>query len=511
MVMKALIPLMTALIGVAFSGAHAADPLVQETREGSASAIHIKGPDGTGKSYRIDFSQRHSPASEKTALVRRWESYRLGAFVCFNSNQFTGEEICKLRDPKVYNPKQLDVAGWVSAFKAAGMKYAVLTTRHTSGFLLWNSATSDFDVAASGNTTDVCKEFVAECKKQGLAPAFYYCLWGGKGWYPNPNARALILAQLYELATQYGEVPYFWIDMMCWAPSNLSTQEIYDGLKTLQPNSIVEFNQHIQDGTKITYFPTDALDGEMMPPPAKGHNPIRTVGGKTYYLPFDFNFVSQSRSGGYNYDPLGPSCWFTYGKDKGFVPSHPFPAEAVVKKIRLGWKRAAANALVATAPDHTGRMRSEDVEQLKAVGRLLREPEPPSPRPISLGCHVTASSVWQDNPQWGPDKAVDRDSDTRWGGGVGTKQGWLELDLGTPKRFDAILIEEGWDRTQRFEVQINESDQWRTILEGKAIGPSFFRKVPPVTARHVRLSILEAKDVPTIWEFQLCNGIETSK
>jgi alpha-L-fucosidase len=502
MVPKVLMPVVTALIGAVFSGAHAAEPAVQETRENGVSVIHMRAAEGTEKTYRIDLSQRHSPVSERNDIVRRWEAYRLGAFVCFNSNQFTGEEFCKLRDPKVYDPKQLDVAGWVSAFKAAGMKYAVLTTRHTSGFLLWDSATSEFDVAASGNTTDVCKEFVAECRKQGLVRAFYYCLWGGKGWYPNPNARAMILAQLYELATQYGEIPYFWIDMMCWAPANLSTQEIYDELKTLQPNCIVEFNQHIQDGTKIAYFPTDVLDGEMTPPPAKGHEPIRTVGGKTYYLPFDYNFVAQGRPGG---------CWFTYGEGKGFVPSRPFPAETLVKKIRLGWKRGAANALVATAPDHNGRMRPEDVEQLKAIGRLLQEPEPLSPKPISTGCHVTASSVWENKPLWGPEKAVDGDSETRWGAGVGTKQGWLELDLGTTKHFDSVLIEEGWDRTERFEVQVKENDQWRTILEGKAIGPSFFRKMPPVKARYVRLNVLEAKDVPTIWEFQLCDGVEQKK
>ena len=225
----------------------------------------------------------------------------------------------------------------------------------------------------SGNTTDVCKEFVKECRRQGLVPAFYYCLWGGKDWNPNPNARAIILAQLYELATQYGEIPYFWIDMKCWGPADLSTQEIYDCLKSLQPNCVVEFNQHIQDGTQIAYFPTDVVDGELTLPPATGHNPLRTVGGKTYYLPFDYNLVSQSRVGGYDYDPLGPSCWFTYGEGRSFAPSHPFPAEAVAKQVRLGWKRGAANVLLATAPDHTGRMRPEDVEQLRRLGRILRE------------------------------------------------------------------------------------------------------------------------------------------
>jgi hypothetical protein len=141
-------------------------------------------------------------------------------------------------------------------------------------------ATTDLDVASSGNTTDVCRAFVKECRRQGLAPGFYYCLGGGK-WNPNRNARAIILAQLYELATKYGEIPYFWFDMMNWAPPDLSAHEIYDALKTVQPNAVVIFNQQVQDGTKIHYFPTDVVNGELVPPPVKGHDPFRTVNGKT--------------------------------------------------------------------------------------------------------------------------------------------------------------------------------------------------------------------------------------
>ena len=216
------------------------EPLVRESRDGDVSVFRITSADGGEKIYRIDLSHHHSPAYRRGPnLLKKWESYRLGAFVCFNTNQFTGQELCKTRDPKIYNPQQLDVAGWVAAFKEAGMKYAVLTTRHTSGFLLWDSATTDFDVASSGNTTDVCKEFVKECRRQGLSRRSTTAS-GAERWNPDPNARAIILAQLYELATQYGEIPYFWIDMKNWAPADLSTQEIYDCLKTLQPNCVVE-------------------------------------------------------------------------------------------------------------------------------------------------------------------------------------------------------------------------------------------------------------------------------
>jgi len=101
------------------------------------------------------------------------------------------------------------------------------------------------------------------------------------------------------------------------------------------------------------------------------------VGGKTYYLPFDHNLVSQTRTGGLTHDAVGgQSCWFTYGEGKNFPASHPFPAEALAKQIRLGWNRGAANVLLATAPDHSGQMRPEDVEQLRQLGRLLREEKP---------------------------------------------------------------------------------------------------------------------------------------
>lgn len=369
---RSLLLIAVALVTLWYCTEASGEPVITEVREASTSVIGITSTDGDEKVYRIDLSQHHAPATEKTNLLKKWESYRFGAFVCFNTNQFTGIEICKADDPKVYVPRHLDVAGWVAAFKAAGMKYAVLTTRHTSGFLLWDSATTEFDVASSGNTTDVCQEFVTECRKQGLVPAFYYCLWGGK-WKPDPNARAIILAQLYELATQYGEMPYFWLDMMNWAPSNLSTQEIYDAIKSLQPNTVVIFNQHVQDGTKINYFPTDAVNGELVPPPATGHDPSRTVDGKTYYLPCEYSLVSQSRDDGIKYDPLGPSCWFTYREGKAFTPSQPFSAEALAKQIKLGYDRGAANVLLATAPDHTGRMRPEDMEQLRRLGELLRE------------------------------------------------------------------------------------------------------------------------------------------
>ncbi|MBN1343946.1 MAG: alpha-L-fucosidase [Phycisphaerae bacterium] len=346
--------------------------MISEFTEQGALAIQIESADdSTPTKYVIDLARHHTPATRPTDLVKRWESWRLGAFLCFNTNQFSGSEHCHTGDAKLYDPPELDVAGWVRALKAGGMRYAVLTTRHTSGFLLWDSATTTFDVASSGNKTDLVKAFADECDKQGVAPGLYYCMWGGEKYRPTANARAIILAQLYELATRYGKVPYFWVDMMNWAPKDLPAQQVYDAIKNLQPDTIVIMNQHVQDGREIKYFPTDVLNGEILVPPAEGHKPFRKVGETTYYLPFEFCLCSQRREGGIKYDPVGPSCWFTYGKGRSFAPSEPFPAQVVAERIKLAWQRGAVNVLLATAPDHTGEMRPADVEQLISIGKLL--------------------------------------------------------------------------------------------------------------------------------------------
>jgi hypothetical protein len=85
----------------------------------------------------------------------------------------------------------------------------------------------------------------------------------------------------------------------------------------------------------------------------------------------------------------------------------------------------------------------------------------------------------------------------------------LEFDLGAKKRFDSVVIEEGWGRVQRYELQIKVGEQWRTILSGEGIGAHLTRRIPAATARFVRLNLLEARNTPTIWEFQLFDARET--
>ncbi|MCF7731292.1 MAG: alpha-L-fucosidase [Akkermansiaceae bacterium] len=496
----------------------AGEPKVVEQQRGDGlTELRVVSDAGqTLATYQVDLKTHHEPATNDSGLIRQWENHRFGGFFCFNDNQYDGHELSQNKDAKLYRPTQLDVAGWAVTMKNAGMKYTVLTVRHTSGFLLWDSAASEFDVASSPNQTDVAGEFVKQCRKQGIAPGFYYCLWGGKAWMPHPNARAIILAQLHELASRYGEIPYFWIDMPNWRPPDLSTQEIYDAIKNQQPQAVVILNQSIQNGRVISYFPTDVVNGEVALPPAGGHQPFRRVNGKRYYLPFEFEPVSQSIRDATMTPTTTPwgqiGAWFTFGEGKGFPASQPIPAKQLFAWIKQAYDRGSANVFLSLAADHTGSMRPDDVRQLGELGKMLREagllevPKATVPPAVSLamGKPAQASGVWENNvPQYGPAAAFDDDPATRWGGPVGARAGWLEVDLGRETAVSCAVIQEGWDRTRRFSVQYKVGNDWKDAATGTTIGENLKLKFAPVTARVFRLNITDATDVPTIWEFQL--------
>jgi hypothetical protein len=81
---------------------------------------------------------------------------------------------------------------------------------------------------------------------------------------------------------------------------------------------------------------------------------------------------------------------------------------------------------------------------------------------------------------------------------------WLEVDLGRPETFDAAFLAGAFPcRVQRFELQYQDGPQWKTFCTGTTIDDHWMRRFDPVTARRVRLNVLEAKEGPTIWEFQL--------
>ena len=271
------------------------------------------------------------PGAQRFTLeqLQQWEALKFGMFIHFGMSTFDGDELSKGNLPSTaYAPDKLDVDQWVCVARDAGMKYAVLTTKHVAGHCLWPTKFNDYHVGTSGNKTDVVEAFVKACEKRGVLPGFYYCSWDNHnvfgsqtpthtaeweraqlGLVPDPQlsftTRAYMdfqSAQIEELLTQYGPVGEVWIDIPAVLP-RFYRQELYDQISGLQPQAVIMMNNGIGDGSIYPIaqaWPADIIAIErFLPNSHTGHVKWREIEGKKYYMP------------GEVCDPIGKEWFFT--------------------------------------------------------------------------------------------------------------------------------------------------------------------------------------------------------
>lgn len=185
---------------------------------------------------------------------------RFGVMLHFNMGTFTDEEWASPdHDPQKFNPTQLDCHQWADACLAAGMKYAILTTKHHDGFCLWDSKYTDYDVASSPYKKDIVREYVDAFRSRGIKPCLYFSIWDRHNGVENggQEEEEFVINQLTELLTNYGEIPQIIFDGWNWkmGHSRISYQRIYDHIKKLQPNCLVsEHNGNSNFQTDLIYY-----------------------------------------------------------------------------------------------------------------------------------------------------------------------------------------------------------------------------------------------------------------
>jgi alpha-L-fucosidase len=304
--------------------------------------------------------------------LRRWESLGYGMFIHFGMSTFVGNELPGGNDPsRLYAPDKLDVDQWVQVARDAGMKYAVLTTKHVAGHCLWPSEYTDYDVETSGNTTDVVGEFVKACEKRGVMAGFYYCSWDNHHRFGSETPsdmkfgdasttqeyRDFQLEQVEELLTTYKPVGEVWIDIP-GVLGEAGRKAQYEQVAWLAPDVVIMMNQGFGDGSEVktSYaWPTDLMSIERwLPSSNRGYQPWQTVSGKAYYIP------------GEVCDPIGYE-WFYVDAD---VPR----SDAELLGMRLICQARRVNFLLDVPPDKTGRIPQRSVDALmrlrKNVARL---------------------------------------------------------------------------------------------------------------------------------------------
>ncbi len=131
--------------------------------------------------------------------------------------------------PKTFTPMKFDPDEWAVLAKLAGVKYVVFTTKHHSGFCMFDTKTTDFNIMNTPFKRDITREVVNAFRKQGIAIGFYFSpedFWvlhkqnipigrlQNKMHYPenNPELMAHDKEQIKELLTHYGKIDIIFFD-----------------------------------------------------------------------------------------------------------------------------------------------------------------------------------------------------------------------------------------------------------------------------------------------------------
>jgi len=174
------------------------------------------------------------------------------------------EKYFKMFNPDLYNPKD-----WAKAAKEAGMKYAVITTKHHEGFCLFDSEFTDYDVMNTPAQRDLLKEWVEAFRAEGLKVGFYYSLldWHHPDYtidrihpqstrtdeeYAKLNEgrdmeiyREYLKNQVREILTNYGKIDIIWLDYSFPSGKHGKGRDDWDSInllemvRELQPGIIV--------------------------------------------------------------------------------------------------------------------------------------------------------------------------------------------------------------------------------------------------------------------------------
>ncbi|MCK6445467.1 MAG: alpha-L-fucosidase [Planctomycetes bacterium] len=193
----------------------------------------------------------------------------------------------------LFRPEPGFADAWAELAADAGMRYAVMTSKHHDGFTLFESKQSySLDDPITGGTNvspkgrDVAREFVDALRKRGLRAGFYYSLldWQHPDAYEmalpaypreprtREHARYLeyVRAHVNELATNYGELCTLWFDYSdaerqgeAWGAARLLAD-----LRAKQPHLVVNNrlflgleNTNGDYGTPEKYVPPTGIPG----------------------------------------------------------------------------------------------------------------------------------------------------------------------------------------------------------------------------------------------------------
>jgi len=438
-----------------------------------------------------------------------WQKRELIAFLHFTVNTFTDREWGEgTEDPKVFNPTELDARQWVRVCKDAGMKLIILTAKHHDGFCLWPSAYTEHSVKNSpwkDGKGNVVGEFAAACKEAGIEIGLYLSPWDRheKTYGDSPKYNEHFCNQLRELLTNYGPVSEVWFDGACGEGPN-GKKQVYDWpmfnavVRELAPNAVI-FNgpdvrwvgneSGLARETEWSVVGVDTLEGLGYNLEAGGRVTGKDLGSldllkKSKYMVWYPAETDVSIRPG----------WFYHAAEDGKVTT-------VKQLLDIYYASVGRNSLLLLnlPPDRRGLIHETDAARLAEFGKTIRETFKTN---LAAGSKVTVIGGSAE----GTNKLLDGNWDSAWSPGEGKTAATVEFDLGSPKTFNCVMVQEFIPEGQRvedFSVEAWDGSAFKPIAKGTTIGYKRLIRFADTTAGKVRLNILKSRAAPLINEFGL--------
>ncbi len=225
--------------------------------------------------------------AQKTERLSWWTDARFGMFIHWglyaqaarhewvkNRERITTEDYQKYFE--IFNPDLFDPAEWARKAKAAGMKYAVITSKHHEGFTMFDSKFTDYKVTNTPYGKDIIKEWVEAFREEGLKIGFYYSLidWHHPDYtidrvhpqrattqeeYDALNKgkdmavyRRYLNDQVREILTNYGKIDILWLDFSFPGEfgkgrDDWGSVELIKMVRELQPGILIDDRADLQD------------------------------------------------------------------------------------------------------------------------------------------------------------------------------------------------------------------------------------------------------------------------
>ena len=432
----------------------------------------------------LSFSALAQPRSLHQ-LQQEFVDLRFGMFIHFGLPTFQEADWTDPQlSPEVFNPVKLDTDQWVKVAKSAGAKFICVSVKHHAGFCMWNTATTDYSVMNTPLHRDVLKELAESLRKEGMEIMYHFSILdthhGIRPTLPfTPEKTAFIKAQLKEILTGYGPVNTLMFDG--WdAPwgrisyEDISFQEIYDYVKSIQPNCLVM-----------------DLNGSKYPEEALFYSDIRCYEqGAGQTISADVNKLPAMAC-----YPL-QRTWFW---KEEFPSAQLKDVDEIVRENIIPYNNAYCTYILNAAPNRDGLIDDNAAAAMARIGQIWKNtghivdvPEAPAPITANnLAIGRPCDSSWSDDMMI-MDFANDDNFSSAWVSSPQVKEPWwsVTLDSGT-EISTVVLTEKKAGVLQSFRIELLQGGVW-TPVSGREEGAGRVHIVrfEPVKADAVRVRFL---------------------